>query len=92
MRIGRGMVTSVAPVSHTAWIEVIKDRVVGPNRATWSPGFTPCAWRRAAAARASTWSSAQEAVSWSSPERKVIVRPEYSATFSIRSMSDSTLL
>ena len=38
IRIGRGMVTSAAPVSQMAWMAVTSWRVVGPSRATWSPG------------------------------------------------------
>ena len=83
---------SYLPKLQEELIAVISDRVVGPRRATWSPGSIPRACRWAAAARLSMCRSAQEAVWWSSPLMNVIVRPEYSATCSIRSMSDSTWL
>ena len=36
------------PLSQIAWMAVTSGRVVGPRRATWSPGPTPSAWRLAA--------------------------------------------
>ena len=34
MRMGNGSMTSTPPASHTAWIVVTRERVVGPIRAT----------------------------------------------------------
>ena len=63
MRMGSGIVTSVPPVSQTAWMAVMSERVVGPSSATCEPGPIPRSCRTAAAARASACSCAQEIVS-----------------------------
>jgi hypothetical protein len=55
MRIGSGRTTTVAPASHVASMAVTSARDVGPAMATWSPGASPLAWRRAAMARASSY-------------------------------------
>ena len=61
----------VAPASQHPWMAVTSARLVGPRRATWSPGAMPRAWRVAPTARASSWSCAQVTKSPSAPATEI---------------------
>ncbi len=63
IRIGSGRTIEVSPASQQPRTAVIKGRLVGPSRATWSPGIRPLACRAAPTALESSWSSRHETVS-----------------------------
>jgi hypothetical protein len=75
IRMGMGITTMVAPASHTAAMAVTRSRLVGPRRATWSPGCTPRACRMAAMPWASSTSRFHSTRSGSSPFMNVMAPP-----------------
>ena len=79
---GRGSGTTAAPASQIPCRAVTRGRLVGPSRPTWSPGPTPRAWRTAAMARASSWSSAHEILDSGPSSMKVTPWPVSAATSS----------
>src|SRR4051812_6110451 len=83
-RMGRGRTTAAAPVSHVAWMAVTRALVVGPRRATWSPGVTPRACRAPAIARASSCNLAHSTRSGGPEPTKVMAPAPVPAACSMR--------